>query len=125
MHSTSIKLFLVGTLSIGAIAVKLDPSEQLCNSVMTISTPHNGIYFPIALKMQELIRTIDEASDFAQHGWGGGCQDDIPSFNATELAAQDVVRALSAYIGRLSQSINTYVDILGINGRLSLNPAVF
>lgn len=126
MHSTAttmIKLFLVGTLSISAIAVKHDLSEQLCNSVMTMSTPTDGIYFPIALKMHELIHTIDEASDFAQYGCGGGCKDDIPSFNATEFAARDAVRALSTYIGRLNPSINTYVDILGFNGRLSLNPA--
>lgn len=107
--TSMINLLLVATLGIFTVVVAYDLPEQMCNSFLNSSSSSNAIDMPIVLKMHELLRTIDEASVFSRNSCGAGCDELAPSFNATELAARDAVRALSAYTGRLNISIKMYV----------------
>lgn len=109
--------FFLAILGLSA-AVKPDLPEQICKSLMTMSGSSTRQPFPLVLKMTELINTIDEASEFSRQGHIANYEDITSSFNVTDFAARDAGRALFAYTGRLSPSLDMYVTQRNIYSKL-------
>jgi hypothetical protein len=119
--ATIANFFFAVNISLGLISPTADSEHdlpgRLCNSLLAVSSSSSGrptLSLPVDTVMQDILESLDEASDFFRQGCNcsSSCETITPFLIATDFAARSASRALFAYTARLSPSLNVYVNTL-------------